>query len=534
MSKPTEQMALVSAYAKDPSPRKAVSTGLIVMMVIDENDTCHRASAVEMLPTQQRVTWDKAALGTVSPLDGEDVPSRRMPKFAFGDVSSLARIQLQFNVWFHGRAYSNRWFQVEFAINALDADPAAAVISTTARPRQRANSGAILGPWRDDADTGDDHLGGERRKICSFPVLSKRGMIHLTYAAVQYYDASQGEVIHMVVDEITLELLDTEMFARFLAYRGHRLTCAIGKDYLYRANLIEDTLPVKVETSTHSVSYVETKRQRSSASNSVDSADDEDQVGRRKQLSSRRYVWKARSADTAAFPSVRDGHKPAGPEELFDLSVIDSVIKQQSGSLIPQRRTSRSCEALFDTVDGLSPPRVQKEFVPDNPDFSNTRFRLPYVFEKRNDPLVIRVFDFRTMPPTYLAISVSWMDFDQEIIQEHLSIPRRTSVDDQGLQRRQRHQRAMSSATNTTLQTPLIPKLSTLLGLRRRNSTSLTPDNGTKRAGKVTKWISDNVKLTILYSTRPRNSTSVDIDRIELDVADFDSTLQSTALWGSS
>ena len=549
-----------------PSPRKEPTTGLIVQMVVDElDDNVHRAAAVEVGPDDNYITWDRPLLTKVSENRGGLLPRHGAPAFSVCGASALARMQLQFNAWFSGSPYATRWFQAEFKLRDLQATgqdddhhetPGA---SFTTRPRSL--SGPLLDPWvvasRDQGAFMDTCPVMQH----GFEVLHGRGRVLLTYAAVRFYDAAEGEVTHLVIHAISLQLLDKGMFRRFLAYRGHRITCALDSTYLYRANEIEDQLPVKVDYSKATHSRVESTRQRSGAYDSVDSSTSGRDAATPRQ-SHRRYTWKSRALADAAFPSVRDGHRPAAAEELLDLMVVPRFIgtKRREPELRPGTpplrvsSSSSSEEIAADEVDGLveslktpakrnslsldDKERVKsdrvsrvKSYVPDSPDYANTRFRLPYLFTRDEGQLLVHLFDFRSMPPEHIVVPISWMDLDQTLI---TGPPHSTLEPERKLEKRKSLAGFFIKRSPSAPSVPLLALLSPRSTRRKRVSPREEPLVAPgRRRGAVEKWLSEKVKLTVYYVTRPAFCNSVDIETVALDIDDYDNTLKSAELWGS-
>ena len=596
----------LSRMSLDPSPRKDDSIGLIVRMVLDDGeDDCdgHRAAAVEVKRGENVSTfvWNKKALG-VSPLVNgggglapTNVRQGGLPAFALAGASPSARVQFQFNVWFPGSRYSVRWFQMEFALRELEIGDGSDynMYNGTHGAARRRNSGALGSPWRIDGQ-GGDNMDSARRHEFSVSILRNRGRLKITYAGYQHYHATDGVVVHVLIDKIALQLNDASVFRRFLTYRGHRITCSLGNFYLYRANKIRDVLPV-AEVRTGSVT-VETSRQRSGAPDSAESAGGgpgESVV----QSSCRTYTWKARDESDAAFPSVRDGHRPAGPEELYDLMIVKSVIgvacdpggKGRNAAAL--RKSSSVQNRLFTTTEGDN-GRFHKAYIADSPDYSSARFRLPYEFKRADDVLKLSFYDFRVVPPNYVEVAIPWMDLDQEIVQplppsqrvaaataavtgdedededtpalmkmKTLSLkgfvrPRRISVDRSTARQRQgvagddhlkipvRRPGVITPELSRRRSSSDIPVLSLLLSPRLRRmqaaerarlEAEAAAEEAEKRRmakrGRIEKWITPDVKATVWYRPRGSSSTSVDIECISLDVIDFDTTLVSPELW---
>jgi hypothetical protein len=560
---------LTAAYANDPSPRKEETTGLVVSLVVDEDqETPHRAAAVEVRPDDTHMTWETRHLGKLPRFKGGLTPrGSQIPAFALSGVTMMSRFQLQFNVWFTGARYTMRWFQAEFSISDLKVP----YLNDVRKPTHmhpaltRQTSGPLPGPeWYTnslkDPNVRDplEHVPIENH---SFEVLHGRGRVTLAYAAVHYYHAIEGEIAHLQVHRIDLELLDPGLFRRFLSYRGHRLTCAVGHDYLYRANVIDDTLPVKFDSV--GMSRVESTRQRSSEPSSYDSSTGDAPP---QPPPHRVYQWKSREMWDAPFPSVRDGHKPSGPEEILDRACIAKTL-----GVAPPKTAENIVKSQSEGELLRRSPRVQswqKHYVPDNPDFSNTRFRLPRPFRKTESPLLIHLFDFRTTPPRHRAVAVSWMDLDQDIVRElpdEMRTPSPKEREDpepavavnsrrwsprSAFQRRRSSrslrtssslaERRRSVPTKNSVRTSngsIIPTLSFLTSPRVRKAVMDTKAEEVEeeaqktRRGVVTKWISPEVRLDVHYATRPRCGTVVDIEKIVLAVTDFDKTLNSAALW---
>jgi hypothetical protein len=81
---------------------------------------------------------------------------------------------------------------------------------------------------------------------------------------------------------------------------------------------------------------------------------------------------------------------------------------------------------------------------------------------------------------------------------------------------------------------PLLGLLSPRVGRRKRVSPREEPTTPpVRRRGVVEKWVCDRVKLSVYYATRPAFCNSVDIEKVALDVEDFDNTLKSADLWGN-
>ena len=397
-------MATVSSMAAtDPSPRKEESTGLIVTLVLDEApDRAHRAAAVEVDPGQTRIEWNQEMLGKLPLKRGGLTPRERrksggMPAFALSSVPTGARAQLQFNTWFTGSPYASRWFHAEFAIRDLELPYLSDLRmdggdASDRHVLARQNSGPIEFPEGSETMEFLDQL---ERRHHSFHVLGRKGKIALEYTAIRHYHRMDGEVVHLRFYGIVLYLLDPGMFDRFLEYEGHRVTCSIGNLYLYRANDIEDLLPTKVD---HEGGHVESSRQRSGQPGSYDSTDALESA----MPTMRTYSWKCRPTSAAAFPSVRDGHKPVGPEELFDMRSVATIM----GLKMPKVRRSGSHFERAPPVNGI------KRYVPDSPDTTSARYRLPYTFHEGTGPLVVRLYNFRTTPPRYVTVEIPWMALD--------------------------------------------------------------------------------------------------------------------------
>lgn len=583
----------LSRASLDPSPRKEDSTGLIVRMVLDEYDEDalgHQATAVEVRTASNASTfeWDTNALGVIPPVKGGLAPrnARRggLPAFALAGATLGARVQFQFNVWFPGQRYSVRWFQIEFALRDLCIDDACKsdtyVNASYSGPGgMRRNSGNIGTPWRMDQEGGDD-MESIRRHEFSVAVLRNRGRLKITYAGYQHYHATEGVVVHVLIDKITLQLNDASVFKRFLTYRGHRITCSLGNSYLYRANKIRDVLPVKTVPNTPA--YIETSRQRSGAPDSTDSGSANTAPGNVVQSSRRTYTWMARKKSDAAFPSVRDGHKPAGAEELYDLVTIKSAVglscapgkddDDESGSML---KKSASVQARLSASSSY-----HKTYVADSPDYANTRFRLPYEFTYADGVFRVAFYDFRVVPPNYVKVEIPWMDLDQEIVQtlppsqripgaseeeeqqqktttprlkkklslKGFSRPRKKSMENRGSWRAKKSPKRRPGVITPQLErrrsSPDIPALSLLLSPRLRQQQAAEAARllaeaeeaearriAASKTGTIEKWITQDVKLTVRYRARGISSTSVDIEYVSLDILDFDSTLVSPELW---
>lgn len=476
---------------------------MVVDELEDDGECVHRAAAVPVGGGQSTITWSRAQL------DG----------FVVTGVTMSARLQLQFNVWFSEARYATRWFQADFRVRDLD-------------PMTLSDAGVPLERHRKTGGQGElgNSLRGILRMQHAFGVLRGKGRVHLVYAAIRDYNAHAGEIVRLVIDRIALELTDVGMFERFLAYRGHRVTCMAGGLYLYRANRISDSLPTLVDTSG---GYVESSRQRSDHPNSVESVAPgsllSPGVG---EAPTRVYTWKSRDPKDAAFPSVRDGHQPAGPEELCDLAHIKK-----------QRQRPRANSLIRRALSEAAMAHGPKRYVPDNPDYANTRFRLPRVLRLGQEAMEIEFFDFRSSPPRSVSIQVAWEDLDPDIVNPQPPSPPESS----DRSRRQKSPRAalarllgrrasvdMDATAVKSTRPEIVPKLR----LTRVNSTPallpLPKDSPTPRKiGTVTKWIGPDAKADVSYAVRQGDPGSVDVQSISLSVYNYDVTLKSVSFWGA-
>lgn len=478
------------------SPRKG-KTGLYVSMVGDDPDTYSTGCAGIQVDTgDTRMIWSRTMLDAASEIGC-------LPAFALSRAGPMTRICFKFKVWMAGCRFPMQWFQLELAMCELDVDTFGQCrdvdVDGLRSPGRlpRMNSSKVESPWRVDGKRDAMDMSDVRTHIYTTPIMHDRAVFSITYGAFKYYRVDDGEVVHMLIHSISLEMESTAMFDRFVACSGHRVTCEIGDTYLYRANHIVDTYPVESPSP-----RVEVSRKRSGAKDS-----DEPAGGAPVSLSRRVYTWTARS--DSAFPSVRDGRPPLNHEEESDMRVISPMqIVHKSGSRRSIRMQSRT------------------PFVPDDPDYANTHFRLPYTFTSSQGDLRIRMFDFRVSPPVKFVVTIAWMDLDQEVVQT-LPPSERAPPDtptDEGARR--------ASILKLVRRLSITKSIKKGAHVDRPSfvpAVQFTPV--ASDTGSVTKWVSRDVKLTVNYRARNAYDNAVDIEQVTLQVLNFEQTLNDETLW---
>lgn len=491
------------------SPRKGDTIGLIAALSTDEHvgavdvEPVKRCHAVSANAGDAEFTWDTEKI------------------FGTMRISTSVTLQISFDVWYPGGEYAVRWFQTTFPARNL---PQSEVVDRLNRRRHSVIS-------------RDYELSERTDGLVEYQmdVLHRRATIALSYRAVRYYDAVDGECFQLRVYSIKMRLARPELFQRFLAYQGHRVTMAVNSKYLYRANLITDHLQEWAERANAEHLIVESARARTGQSDSHasdDSGSDEYYYSAPVD-STRVYTWCERAGSEAPFPSVRDGRPEAlVQEESQDLAHVDHVLQRPLDSA--ESTESRLTLGAGSYNRGLRSLRQTRKFVPDTPYYANNHYRLPVQFNKADAKLTVTFFNFRFNPVRFFSVTLDWDELDQRVFQTH---PLGASGATAEPPSRRASLFNLLATGNGRSSLPLLR--------RKRRSVPVThvippldmgdgqPASPRQNRGSVEQSTDDGIDVTIRYRSRFPDTTSVDITSVELKATDFETSLASFAVWAN-